>query len=76
MSLELAAQLLDVNLQRIGEPIVPLVPDVLVNPRPRQDLAGMPQEEDQQRVLLGRQRQSVCPLRSARCVARSTRTSR
>ena len=59
MRLQLTTQLLDVNLQGIGEPVVPFIPDMLVNPRSRQDLAGMPQEEDQQGVLLGREMKCV-----------------
>ena len=53
--LEGAAQLLDVDVQCVGDEVVVLAPDVPVDPRPRQDLVGMAEEEDEQGQLLGRQ---------------------
>ena len=70
------AQLLDVDVQGVGDEVVVLAPDVPVDPRPRQDLVGMAEEEDEQGQLLGRQVQGMArPLGLLRS-ARSTRTSR
>ncbi len=57
--LQLAAQLLDVNLERVGEPIVSLIPNIFIDPRARQHLCGMPQKKDQQRLLLGCERKRM-----------------
>ena len=55
MGFELLAQLHDVDFERVREPVVPLVPHLLVDPRAAQHLVRVPQEEDQQGLLLGGQ---------------------
>ena len=66
MGLQLAAQLHHVDFQRVGKAVEVLVPDVVVNPRSRQHLTGMAQEEREQCQLLGRQverlSRTLCPL--------------
>ena len=54
-----AAQRVDVNVQRVGDEVVGLAPDVPVDPRPRENLAGMAEEEDKHCQLLGRQVQGM-----------------
>jgi hypothetical protein len=59
MRLELLPQFHDMHFERIGQPIVAIVPDVLVNACSSQHLAWMPQHESQQRFLPGRQIEPV-----------------
>src|SRR5947209_6379961 len=59
MSFQLSPQLLDMNFQGIRQAVVALVPDVLVNSRPRQHLTRMPKKKDQQSMLLSGQVETV-----------------
>ena len=43
------------ELERVRDSVVALVPDVLVDPGAGEDLVGVAEEEDQQGVLLGGQ---------------------
>ena len=62
-----AAQFLDVDVQRVRDEVVVLAPDVPVDPRARQHLLGMAEEEGEQGQLLGRQVQAMAgPLRPLR----------
>ena len=56
---ELAPKFHHVHFQGVGEPVVALVPDLLVDAGARQNLAGVAQEEDQQRLLFGGEVESV-----------------
>ena len=49
---QLPPQILDVNLEGVRDAVVALVPDVLVDAGPGQNLAGMAKEEDEQGVFL------------------------
>ena len=51
--LELAPELLEVDFERVGSRVEVPVPHVLVDPLAREDLAGMAEEERQQRQFLG-----------------------
>ena len=57
--LEGAAQRVDVNVQRVGDEVVSLAPDVPVDPRARENLIGMTEEKDKNCELLGRQVQGM-----------------
>jgi len=48
-----------VDFERVGQPVVPLVPDGRVDPGPGQHLVRVPQEVDEQGVLAGRQVEPV-----------------
>ena len=56
---ELAAEFHDVDFERVRKAVVAFVPDVLINPGPREDLARMAQKIDQQGVFLGGQVEQV-----------------
>ena len=47
VGLQFPAQVFNVDLQRVRKSVVPVAPDVVVDPRPRQHLAGVAQKVDE-----------------------------
>ena len=59
MRFELPPQLEDVDFQRVRQPVIALVPDVLVDPGPGENLAGVAEEVGQERIFFGREIEGV-----------------